>query len=87
MQRHQSGRTVEPDQFLWLQHPNFCSGCQLARQIPYNYEGNHFTKAFNYNLLFNAMHVCVCAICAESMRLILFDFQSRDVDSHLVQLC
>lgn len=44
MQRHQSGRTVEPDQFLWLQNPNFCSGCQLARQIPYNHEGSSFTK-------------------------------------------
>lgn len=40
-----------------------------------------------YNLLFHAMHVCVYAICAESMRLTLFDFHSRDVDSHLVPLC
>lgn len=87
MQRHQSGRTVEPDQFLWLQHRNFCSGCQLARQIPYNYEGSDFTKAFKYNLLFRAMHVYVYAIGAESMRLTLFDLKSRDVDSHLVPLC
>lgn len=65
MQRHQSGRTVEPDQFLWLQHPNFCSGCQLARQIPYNYEGSDFTKAFKYNLVFHAMHVCVCMLCVQ----------------------
>lgn len=46
MQRHQSGRTVEPDQFLWLQHPDFCSGCQLVRQIPRNYEGRTFNCAF-----------------------------------------
>lgn len=30
MQRHQSGRTVEPDQLLWLLHPNFCSSCQFT---------------------------------------------------------
>lgn len=46
MQRHQSGRTVEPDQFLWLQHPDLCSGCQLIRQIPRNYEGRTFNSAF-----------------------------------------
>lgn len=46
MQRYQSGRTVEPDQFLWLQHPDLCSGCQLIRQIPRNYEGRTFNSAF-----------------------------------------
>lgn len=27
MQRCQSGRIVGPDQFLWLQHSDFCSSC------------------------------------------------------------
>lgn len=30
MQRRQSGRTVGPDQFLWIQHTNVCSSCQFA---------------------------------------------------------
>ncbi len=44
MQRHPSGRAVGPDQFLWLQHPNVCSSCQFAWQIPHHYEGSDLTK-------------------------------------------
>lgn len=43
VQGRQSGRTVGPDQFLWLQHPNLCPSCQFAWQIPHNYEGTNLT--------------------------------------------
>lgn len=75
MQRRQSGRTVGPDQFLWLQHPNFCPGCQSAWQIPHRYEGRSWKKTFKSETLFQAttrirvlicflilVHKCACLI-------------------------
>lgn len=56
MQRHQSGRTVGSDQFLWLQHPDFCASCQFAWQIPRHYEGAAKTFALYWSLL--SPHCC-----------------------------
>lgn len=39
MQRCQGRGIVGSHQFLWLQHPDFCSSCQSSGQIPHRYEG------------------------------------------------